>query len=236
MNTSNKFTSTRDSFLTSCTSLFGDRILFFCTTGSTARLQNVTSWSDIDIILVLDSVTPDDLTAIQSIIKSISSEIKIGTTTYSHQDIVHKHIDPKTHNMFQNIQNGKYSPQINSIGIGTTMTLEYSEILQANRVEFYKDMHILRREIMKDSDLDEQKTYKTLTYLIRVLLFHKHHWVDGYFETWNKATEIGLIPETSKLFPDDILKNPSRKTERIALYRQLYTLTEESSMQILHQA
>lgn len=228
MTTLNKYQELEESFFKKINNYFNSRLIFYCVTGSTARIQNINDWSDIDIVMVFDSISKHDLESIQSTIDKLNSPIKIGITSYSKEDIEKKLIDPKTGNLFRNIKSGRYTPRIDSIDFVKTLNLTDSYVLELNRVEFAKDMHSFRRELMRGDDGDERKIYKLLTYMMRVLLFYSGHLVDGYFETWEKVLGLGLVEKDYIVFPAQIINDTVPRQERIAKYYYLYAFLEKN--------
>lgn len=169
----NKFNEVEIQYFNVVKKLFAKRLCFYCVTGSTARVQNVNDWSDVDIIMVFDNLKVNDLIILNNEILKLKTTIKIGITCYSIEDIKLRLIDTKTANMIRNLNVCKYKPKVDSLNIRKVLNINDEFVLNLNRVEFSKDMHVFRREIMKDIGFDERKTYKTLTYLIRVLLFNR---------------------------------------------------------------
>ncbi len=197
---------------------FSERIMFYCVTGSTARKEFIENWSDLDIVLGLDTLSLNDLYVVQSVISNVGSPIKIGLTIYSLSELENiKLLDRKSVNTLYNIQIGTYVTRIMKINNLPTVTMEILTETNSHGVPEYT--HQMKRELMLGLEkFNEKKVYKIITYLSRFLYLKTEKvWIDGAKKILGKniTTEKNWLV---RIVPEDIIEKRIPVSERVAIY------------------
>jgi len=213
-----KYFSTEESFFNDLKKSLGDDLLFYCVTGSLARKEVIPEWSDIDTLIVCSDLDLKTLTNIKEAIDRNNSNIKIGITLYSLKEFnSYNSQDPKTYNVIRNILSNRYLPKIHNNRV-ILKKIDNKISNNLNRVEFLKDLHSFKRELIKYPDYSERNIYRFLTYMLRVLLFYKNIYCDGYIETWNEAGKVFTDLPFQKILPEDILHLVNDRQDRFLGY------------------
>jgi predicted nucleotidyltransferase len=218
MLTKEDYTKTEGQFYEILLSSIKDEICLYCVTGSLGRNEIIPGWSDIDVLIVIKDYKKATFESISNALLKINSEIKIGTTIFSVEEFNHQYFkDAKTYVSIKFIEVDYYKPRV--------MTPEI-KLVKANEVlNKYMDIvcfsgcsHDLKRSLLKIDGYDENKVYKLIIVLLRIMLSRRGIVAVGYKDTLVKAYEHIpnfdiKIPE-----PEKIMAEPEKKTERYTIY------------------
>ena len=211
-----RYHEVEEKFYTDLINLVGNKLLFYCVTGSSGRMDVIPGWSDIDVILVFEELSEF---IFDSLIKSFrlnKFDIKIGTTFYSLKEWnTYKFQDPKTFNAIRYIHCGVYRPRmLNPKVLLHKLTIEMLEIV--NRVNLSNELSILKRAVLEKQS--ERVVYKLILNILRISLLNQGIIAGGYHDIWKKAQiHFDNFP-LPKITPEEIMVNPERYTERAKHY------------------
>lgn len=210
--------STEENFFENLKKLLGNDLLFYCVTGGLARNEVIPGWSDIDTLIVCSQLDIKTITGIKESLSKNDSNIKIGTTFYSLEEFnSYKFQDPKTFNIIRNIQKNRYKPRIYNKRV-YLRNIDNELINDINKIQFTKDLHSFKRELIKYPDYSERDIYRFLTYMLRVLLFCNNVYPDGYKETWIEAERILANLPLKNILPEQIMNFTENRHERFLSY------------------
>ena len=225
-----EYEQVEQSFYEDLLSQFKGDLVFYSATGSLARGDIIPKWSDIDVIFVFKKWNTSTFRNISTALLNNKSSIKIGTTFYSVNEFNNRsNLDPKTFNALRFIADGLYKPRVCYKQVNITNPTD-EVIEKVNAVEFSKNLHSFKREILKGTvDSSEYIMFKTLTIMFKIMLLRKGVRLDGYKKIWKKAFTDFDLGEMEIITPEIILESPQMKEARINVYINFLVWLEQKS-------
>jgi len=195
---------------------FGSKLILYCLVGSLARDDIVASWSDIDILLVFDTVDAKAMNKLRSALKATKTTVKIGLTFYNlreFNDILYK--DPKTYQIINLICQNIYKPRL----ISDKIKLEPNYNTESfDNVDISKAIHSIKRELVLGAvSYNENKVTKLIFMILKIYLRNRKIYALGYEDIINKTME-NLDFNISLPTPDQIIHNSNGKRKRYLIY------------------
>lgn len=177
---------------------FGKRMKFFGITGSCATDNFIDGWSDLDILVVIDT----DQKSYLHFYPRLKSKIKYGVTMYTPREFQNLQVDGKTLHHLKMIEIGLIRPMFSEIKLPKINSQELN----------FLDMHKIPERITKlkrrvlINDLPQRETYKEIIDIMKFTSFQKKRNMPNYEEIltefYNKFPESPKIPSIAELRDD----------------------------------
>ncbi len=192
------------------------RLALYCLTGSLARKDIILGWSDIDILLVFDTLNEEVVKGVKFALEETKSPVKIGLTFYSTEEfnsVLYK--DPKTYQAINLICQNAYKPRILSDKIKLTPNYNTEAF---DNVDICKALHTIKRElILGNKHYNEDKVSKLAFMILKIYLRNKKIYVLGYKNILEEAKK-SLGDSVFLPLPAQIINNPGDKAKRYLIY------------------
>lgn len=217
METINEYEKTDQKLFERISARMGDNLRFYCATGSYGRNKILPGWSDIDILLVLREYGPTTFAEIGQTLNELRGPIKIGLTIFSVEEFTRP--SPKSSRTclaINAILDGKFTPRLQAPEIQLTY-VPIAAIRTANKTEFARVFHDLKREMLRLQECDERKICKFMTIILKIILQEREICADSYEDVSDSMLifkELGFEFVT----PEEILKHPEKKSKRFLTY------------------
>lgn len=234
MSTKEDYIKIEGLFYESLLSSIKEEICLYCVTGSLGRNETIPGWSDIDVLIVIKDYKKSTFDSINSALLKISSGIKIGTTIFSFEEFNHQYFkDAKTYVSINLIESGHYKPRI---------MIPEIKLVKADKVfNKYMDIvcfsgcsHSLKRSLLKMDEYDENKTYKLIIVLLKIILSRLGVVALGYKDTLVKASKYISNFDIKIPEPEKIMAEPEKKDERYAIYFDVLKWLNKNTDSIFH--
>jgi adenylate kinase family enzyme len=183
-------------FCNSCKELLTNNLKLILLHGSCQRATVISGFSDIDLILVVKINDQKVRKILNKIINNCNTNIKIGTTVYSLDEILALHIDGKTLLALYKL---KYK-SISALYLANDISLpviDYGMIIQRCKSALPEQIHTLRRLLYSQncSDSYYDNLFKVTSHIMRMLLLICKIDPDSYEDVFQiTATTYNLKP------------------------------------------
>ncbi|MFA6159468.1 MAG: nucleotidyltransferase domain-containing protein [Parcubacteria group bacterium] len=187
-------------------------LLFYVMTGSVAREDVISGWSDIDILIIIKKYNKKSISIINKALSRNNSKIKIGLTFFSYNSFINEGLykDPKTLYSFDLIEQGICKPRVSEQKIKKTI-LKINQKQKSswyNTASFAGILHDYKRALLLGVNYDEKIVYKRLATLLKIILKQKGMVAHGYDEVFELSKNKLKDFDMNFTQPIYILQNP----------------------------
>ena len=171
----NNYSSIIYDYVDQATLTLKDSLDMILVIGSSCSDKVIKNWSDIDVVLVLETINSEIIDKVKNI--SNSYDIKIGTTVYSRYEFNLKKIDPKTYYHLFLAQNNMIEIQYIKDNFNPPI-ISWEELKSVFDLYLNERAHVFKRYFLYDGLTKQQirEFYKSMYILMKTKLV-----IDGYF-------------------------------------------------------
>lgn len=166
-----EYSETINKFCNSCKDILEHNLKLILLHGSCQRGTVIAGFSDIDLILIVEKNNQKVREILNKIIIKCNTNIKIGTTVYSLQELLSLHVDVKTlfalYKMNCKLMSALYLE--NNI---LFPFIDYGMIIQRCKDALPEQIHVLRRLLYAEEHSDSyyENLFKVTSHIMRILL------------------------------------------------------------------
>ena len=153
-------------------SILDGNLELFSFVGSSSTRTFVEGWSDIDILIVISNYVDDQVLRVYNFVKTVSN-VKVGISLFSTEEINKNRVDNKNAINLHLIQTGKLIPQYISKNLDLGTFLFGEHIIREKAMRAYY-LSLIKGVIYNDDrSIDTRKFFKYCINVIKINLIEK---------------------------------------------------------------
>lgn len=212
--------------------LFGlleNKIALYCVTGSLGRQDIIPGWSDIDVLIIIDTYTPRVFEALHQALADNISGIKIGVSVFSIKEYNHTDIffDPKSQFTLEMIKQGIYKPFIFDSSILDSLHTKKNVVQWFDSINLTRLLFELKRNLIDFNQSKERVVYKNIITIVKILVYRHGTMCLSYADTLIAAQNILHYPYHLPAV-EDVAFMPINLKKRYTSYIQFVVWLEDS--------